>query len=241
MSVHRHVQWRKDSAGAPYRLRRSFPAAPASGTVVLAGPGSVSALDGGGRDDLLLDRLTERLVGAGRQVLQCDMPVRDHLVPFTEKDFAARVERLDHLLRGHRHLLTGPLVLVGFSLGGLALLELLESGTPPRADRLVLVGTVVEDDIFLASRVPAVELVYGSRDLIGYLIDDTSGSGADPQTVVFDPGMYADWSARHVIGSPTPEVNVHLLEGLGHTLHPCGPDPGRDPLPELTSLVGLAP
>ncbi|MFE0676405.1 hypothetical protein [Streptomyces sp. NPDC058867] len=241
MGVHRHELWRKDSAGEPYRLRRSFPAGPASATTLLAGPGSVSALDGGGRDDLLLGRLTDRLVGAGRQVLQCDMPVRNPQVPFTEKEFDARVERLDHLLRGNRHLMTGPLTLVGFSLGGLALLELLESGSPPRADRVVLVGTVLEEDVFLSSRVPTVELVYGSRDLIGYLIEDTSDSGANPQPIVFDPGMYADWSARHVIGSPTPEVNVHLLEGLGHTLHPVGPGPGRDPLPELTSLVGLAP
>lgn len=241
MSVHRHIQWRRDSAGEPYRTRRSFPAAPATATALLAGPGSVSALDGGGRDDLLFDRLTDRLVDAGWQVLQCDMPVRDPLVPFTEKEFAARVERLDHLLRGNRHLMAGPLTLVGFSLGGLALLELLESGSPPRADRVVLVGTVVEEDVFLTSRVPAVELVYGSRDLIGYLIEDTSDSGAKPQPIVFDPGMYADWSARHVIGSPTPEVRVHMLEGLGHTLHPCGPGPARDPLPELTSLVGIAP
>ncbi|WAZ25081.1 hypothetical protein STRCI_006550 [Streptomyces cinnabarinus] len=240
MSVHRHVQWRKDSGGESYRVLRSFPAAPASATVLLAAPGSVSALDGEGRDDLLLAGLTERLVTAGRQVLQCDMPVRDPKSPFTEAELQARVERLGQLVRGSRHLTAGPLTLVGFSLGGQALLRLLESGSPPRADRVVLVGTVVDEDVFLSSRVPAVELVYGSRDLIGYLVEDSEGSDKNPQPAVFEPGMYGDWSARHVIGSPTPEVRVHVLEGLGHTLHPVGPGPARDPLRALTSLVGIA-
>ncbi|MHC3468761.1 alpha/beta fold hydrolase [Streptomyces sp. 7R007] len=233
MSPHRHVQWRRDPGGAEYRTRRSFPAGPASSTVVLAGPGTVSALDGEGRDDLLLARLTAGLVAAGAQVLECDMPARDANAPAEESDELARAARLRRLMASTRHLTTGPLILIGFSLGGQALLRLLESGAPPRADRVVLVGTVVDADVFLTSRIPAIELVYGGHDLLGFL-DDTDTS---LPPAVFEPSVYADWSARHLIGSPTPAVRVHVLEGLGHTLHPCGAGPSRDPLAALTSLA----
>ncbi|MGV9452933.1 hypothetical protein [Streptomyces sp. NPDC003635] len=236
MSVHRHVQWRRDPDGAAYRTQRSFPAGPARSTVLLAGPGTVSALDGEGRDDLLLDRLTERLVAMGAQVLQCDMPAPDLLAPTSATDELRRAGRLAGLLDGNRHLMTGPLVLVGFSLGGQALLRLLESGAPPRADRVVLIGTIVETDTFLASRIPLIELIYGGFDLVGYL---TEGADDELPPVVFEPAMYADWSARRLIGTHSPAVRVHVLEGLGHTLHPCGPGPARDPLPVLTSLVGV--
>ncbi|MBD0841713.1 hypothetical protein [Streptomyces sp. TRM68416] len=238
MSVHRRVQWRRDPDGTAYRTRRSFPAAPARSTVLLAGPGTVSVLDGDGRDDRLLARLTDRLVASGAQVLDCDMPARDPKSPVSEEDVRARAERLEQLVEGNQHLTRGPFTLVGFSLGGQALLRLLGSGAPRQADRVVLVGTVVDEDVFLASRVPSVELVYGGNDLVGYLVDDSDPS---QKPAVFDPGVYGDWSARHVIGTPTPAVRVHVLDGLGHTLHPCGPGPSRDPLPALTSLVGVGP
>lgn len=250
MTVHRHVQWHRDPGGAAYRTRRSFPAAPASATVLLAGPGTVSALDGEGRDDRLLGQLTDRLVAAGVQVWECDLPARDPNTPASEADQRARADRLSQLIVRYRYLTTGPLSLVGFSLGGQALLRLLETGAPPRADRVVLVGTVVEEDAFLTSRVPSIELVYGGHDLVGYLADasdisDAPGApGAQEKKLppaVFEPDMYADWSARHLIGPHSPTVRVHVLEGLGHTLHPCGPGPARDPLTALTSLVGVGP
>ncbi|MFE6365086.1 hypothetical protein ACFVP3_34470 [Streptomyces sp. NPDC057806] len=234
MRVHRHLQWRRDPDGTAYRARRSFPAGPPNATVLLAGPGSVSDLDGEGRDDELLRQLTVRLVACGAQVLQCDMPARDRNLPASAGDELIRAERLARLLDGNRHLMTGSLSLVGFSLGGQALLRLLESGSPPRADRVVLIGTVVETDAFLTSRVPLIELVYGGFDLVGYLADESYGR---LPPVVFEPAMYADWSARRLIGTHSPAVRVHVLEGLGHTLHPCGPGPARDPLPALTSLV----
>lgn len=236
MRVHRHVQWRRDPDGTEYRNQRSFPAGPVRSTVLLAGPGSVSSLDGEGRDDELLERLTERLVAAGAQVLRCDMPARDGS-PASADDEARRAERLGRLLDGNRHVMTGALSLVGFSLGGQALLRLMEHGAPPRADRVVLIGTVVESDAFLTSRIPLIELVYGGFDLVGYLADE-SDDKLPP--AVFEPAMYADWSARHLIGTHSPAVRVHVLDGLGHTLHPCGPGPARDPLPALTSLVGIA-
>ncbi|MDL2076979.1 hypothetical protein QNN03_11065 [Streptomyces sp. GXMU-J15] len=235
MRVHHRLQWRRDPDGTPYRARRSFPAGPANATVLLSGPGTVSVLDGTGRDDVLLDRLTATLVASGAQVLRCDMPVRDPERPASADDERRRAERLGRLLAGNRHVMTGPLSLIGFSLGGQALLRLLETGEPPRADRVVLIGTVVEADAFLTSRVPLIELVYGSLDLVGYLADENDDK---LPPAVFEPAMYADWSARHLIGTHSPAVRVHVLDGLGHTLHPCGPGPARDPLPALTSLVG---
>ncbi|MEV0170028.1 hypothetical protein AB0I00_02715 [Streptomyces sp. NPDC050803] len=236
MSIHRHIQWRRDPDGRPYRAMRSFPAAPATSTVLLAGPGSVTALDGEGRDDLLLTDLTERLVAAGAQVLRCDMPAREPGAPASEADERAHAERLEQLLNGSRHLTTGPLSLVGFSLGGQALLRLLESGVPPHADRVVLIGTVVESDAFLISRIPLIELVYGGFDLVGYLTDDAED---ELPPAVFEPAMYADWSARHLIGPHSPAVRVHVFKGVGHTLNPCGPGPARDPLPALISLMDM--
>ena len=61
MRVHHRLQWRRDPDGTPYRARRSFPDGPANATVLLSGPGTVSVLDGTGRDDVLLDRLTATL------------------------------------------------------------------------------------------------------------------------------------------------------------------------------------
>jgi hypothetical protein len=164
------------------------------------------------------------------------MPARARTTPASAADGRIRAERLERLLDGNRHLMTGSLSLVGFSLGGQALLRLLESGSPPRADRVVLIGTVVETDTFLTSRVPLIELVYGGFDLVGYLADE-SDDALPP--VVFEPAMYADWSARHLIGTHSPAVRVHVLDGLGHTLNPCGPGPARDPLPALATLVGV--
>ncbi|MHB9854596.1 hypothetical protein ACSYGO_35865 [Streptomyces krungchingensis] len=237
MNVHQRTQWRRDTDGTRYRTRRSFPAGPARATVLLAGPGSVSVLDGQGRDDLLLEQLTGRLVAQGAQVLTCDMPVREPNSPSTEADRRTRAGRLSRLLAAHRHLPAGPLALVGFSLGALALLQLLRSGEPRQADRAVLVGTVIEEDAFLTSHVPSLDLVYGSFDLVGYVAD------ADDETLppaVFAPDMYGRWSASRLVGRRAFEVRVHLLEGLGHTLHPCGPGPSRDAIAALTDLVGTA-
>ncbi|WP_328874781.1 hypothetical protein OHT76_34560 [Streptomyces sp. NBC_00287] len=236
MSVHRHVQWRRDPDGTAYRAQRSFPAGPPNATVLLAGPGTVSDLDGEGRDHELLEKLTARLVASGAQVLQCDMPARARNSPASAADERIRAERLRSLLDGNRHVMTGSLSLVGFSLGGQALLRLLETGAPPRADRVVLIGTVVETDAFLTSRIALIELVYGGFDLVGYLADEVDDK---LPPAVFEPAVYADWSARHLIGPHSPAVRVHVLEGLGHTLHPCGPGPARDPLPALATLVGV--
>ncbi|WP_217166251.1 hypothetical protein [Streptomyces sp. AC512_CC834] len=238
-TTHRRIQWRRDPAGAAYRTMRSFPAGPANATVLLAGPGSVAAVDGDGRDDRLLDALTRSLVAGGAQVLQCDMPVRAPGTPSTAADQRARADRISQLLYAHGHLMRGPLALIGFSLGGQALLRLLESGTPRRAARVVLVGTVVEEDAFLTSRLTSLDLVYGSLDLVGYVTD---ADGSLPPAV-FDPGVYGDWSAGRVIGRRSIEVGVHVLEGLGHTLQPCGPDSvaRADPVPALTTLVGGGP
>lgn len=234
-TVHRRVHRRRDPGGAVYRTLRSFPAGPPNATVLLAGPGSVSLLDGEGRDDRLLAGLTDRLVETGAQVLQCDLPARDPNFPATEEDQRLRADRLGQLLDGLRHVRTGPLTLLGFSLGGQALLRLLASGAPPRADRVVLVGTVVEEDVFLTSRVGSLDLVYGGNDLVGYLAD------ADDDTLppaILDPGLYADWSARHLVGPRPLAVGVHVLQGLGHTLHPCGSGPAPDPLTALAALAG---
>ncbi|MFF8971214.1 hypothetical protein [Streptomyces sp. NPDC014995] len=233
MTVHQRLKWRTDPGGTAYRARRSFPAGPANATVLLAGPETVSVLGGDGRDDRLLRELTHRLVGTGAQVLECDMPARDANRPMTEEDQRARADRLVQLLEGNGHLMTVPLTLIGFSLGGQALLRLLAAGTPVRAERVVLlVGTVVEEDTFIASRVGSVDLVYGAGDLLGYVTEVS----APP--AVLDPGVYADWSARHLVGPRPLTVRVHVLEGLGHTLHPCGPGPARDPLTALASLAG---
>ncbi|MEU5111653.1 hypothetical protein AB0G64_09150 [Streptomyces longwoodensis] len=237
MSAHRRLTWRTDPAGTAHRLGRTFPAGPACATVLLAGPGSVSVLDGDGPDDVLLAGLTDRLVASGTQVLQCDMPARDRRAPATEADRDARAARLAGLLDAHRHLLTGPLTLIGFSLGGQALLRLLCAGTPPRAERVVLVGTVIEEDAFVTSHVGTLDLVYGGHDLVGYLVDEEDGT---LPPAVFEPLLYADWSARRLIGPRPLGVRVHVLPGLGHTLHPCGPGPARDPLTTLAALAGAA-
>jgi alpha-beta hydrolase superfamily lysophospholipase len=237
VNVHRRTLWRKDPGGTPYRTRRSFPAGPASATVLLAGPGTVSALDGEGRDDLLLGELTRHLVAGGAQVLSCDMPARDPNAPSTEADQDVRAARLAQLLAAHGHMTARPLVLLGFSLGGQALLRLLRSGRPQHAERVVLVGTVVEEDVFLSSRIASLDLVYGSFDLVGY-VGDSDDAGVPP--AVFGPDMYGHWSAGRLVGRSSLDVRVHLLEGLGHTLHPCGSGPSRDPVAALTSLTGTA-
>ncbi|MFI0965096.1 hypothetical protein ACH4S8_27420 [Streptomyces sp. NPDC021080] len=231
MSVHQRTHWRRAPDGTRYRVRRTFPAGPAGATVLLAGPGSVSVMDGQERDDLLLEELTGRLAASGAQVLRCDLPVRDRGEPAGEADLLARATRLAGVLEAHAHLVVRPLVLVGFSLGGLALLHLLGTGVPRAADGVVLVGTVIEEDTFLTSRVTALDLVYGAFDLVGYLVDEARSPA------VFTPDMYGPWSAGRLMGPRAPDVRVHLLEGLGHTLQPCGSGPARDAVAELASLV----
>jgi hypothetical protein len=111
----------------------------------------------------------------------------------------------------------------------------MRSGRPQHAERVVLVGTVVEEDVFLSSRIASLDLVYGSFDLVGY-VGDSDDAGVPP--AVFGPDMYGHWSAGRLVGRSSLDVRVHLLEGLGHTLHPCGSGPSRDPVAALTSLTG---
>ncbi|MEZ0095343.1 hypothetical protein [Streptacidiphilus sp. EB129] len=235
--VNERVHWRTDGGGSRYRTRRSFPTGPAHATVLLAGPGTVGLLDGSGRDDLLLQELTHRLVGCGVQVLQCDMPIRDPGRPAGEADISARADRLDGLLRGYRHLTAGPVSMVGFAVGGEAMLRLLETGRVRQVDRLVLVGTVLEEETFLDTSIEVLSMVYGSLDLIGYLVEDDPKSVDDAPLAVLSPDLYAEWSARRLIGSRPLSVTVWLLKGLGHTLHPCVSGPVPDPVTTLTELV----
>ncbi|WP_431784903.1 alpha/beta hydrolase [Streptomyces chumphonensis] len=234
MDVHRRTMWRRAPDGSGYRVRRSFPSRPPTATVLLAGPSAVTALDGDGTDARLLTRLTDGLVAAGAQVLACDMPAREPGRLVDEGDERARVERLEGLLRAHRHVATGPVSLVGFSVSGLAVLRLLETGRVPHVDRVLLVGTMLDEEAFIDTRVDSVDLVYGSLDLVGYLTD---GEGERPGSLppaVLGPEMYGEWSARRVVGRHPLTVRVQLLEGLGHTLQPLVPGPVRDPVAALT-------
>ncbi|MGW0905829.1 esterase/lipase family protein [Streptomyces sp. NPDC002853] len=233
MAVHERTQWRIDPAGSAYRTRRSFPAGPSTATVLLAGPGSVSALDGEGRDDTLLRELTHRLVADGAQVLTCDMPERDRGRPADDSDSRARSDRLGQLLRAHEHLAAGSVTLIGFSLGGQAILRMLASGDPRRTDRVILIGTVLEEDTFLSSQIETLDLVYGSLDLIGYVAE--ADDGLPP--VALTPDMYGKWSAARLIGRHALDVHVYLFKGLGHTLHPCAAGPVPDPVSALTALA----
>lgn len=233
VAVQERTQWRIDPAGAAYRTRRSFPAGPPNATVLLAGPGSVAALDGEGRDDVLLRDLTRRLVAGGAQVLTCDMPARDRGRPADDSDSLARADRLGQLLRAHEHVAVGPVTLIGFSLGGQAVLRMLASGDPRQTDRVVLVGTVLEEDTFLSSQIETLDLVYGSLDLIGYV----AGTDDGLPPVALTPDMYGKWSAARLIGRHALDVHVYLFKGLGHTLHPCVDGPVPDPVSALTALA----
>jgi pimeloyl-ACP methyl ester carboxylesterase len=235
--VHQRERLRRDvGTGSAYRFRRSFPSGPANATVVLAGPGTVSTYDGDGRDDALLDRLTARLVAGGAQVLQCDMPARPAGAPSGEADELARTERLEHLLRAHAHLVAGPVTLVGFSLGGYAALRLLGRARSRLVDRVVLVGTVLDQETFLNVPVASLDLVYGSLDLIGYRAEDDPADELPPVTC--GPDMYGEWCAGRLICRHDLTVRIYLLKGLGHTLHPCVAGPVMDPVPFLATLAG---
>ncbi|MGW7646912.1 hypothetical protein [Streptomyces bobili] len=230
------VQRRGGGSSSAYRLRRSSPTGPANATVVLAGPGTVSGYDGEGRDDLLLASLTRHLVAGGAQVLQCDMPARRTDVPSEKADEVARAERLTHLLRANAHLASGPVSLLGFSLGGHAALRLLGSTQSRLVDRAVLVGTVVDQETFINAPITSLDLVYGSCDLIGYRAADAPADELPPITC--SPDVYGKWCASRLICRHEPAVRIHLLKGLGHTLHPCVAGPVMDPVPFLATLTG---
>ncbi|MBW1596833.1 alpha/beta hydrolase [Streptomyces sp. JJ38] len=232
-TVHRRTAWRRGPDGAEFRVRRSHPAGPPRATVVVAGPGSVSALDEDGTDARLVARLTRELVAAGAQVLECDMPRREPGCPVAAADEGVRADRLEQLVAAHRHLVAGPLGLVGFSLGGMAVLRLLESGRLRRADRVVLVGVVLAEESFLDAEVGSVDLVYGGLDLVGYLTDEGSRRPGSLPPAVLGPEMYGEWSARRVVGRHPLSVRVRLLEGLGHTLQPLVPEAPHDPVAAL--------
>lgn len=235
------LHWRTDSAGRRYRTVRTSPSGHPRGTVVLAGPGSVTTLGDTERDDLLLDRLADRLVLAGQQVLRCDMPPLTPGRPEDEADEEARTDRLDGMLRGVAHLPLGPVRLIGFALGARSLLRLLESGRLPDPETAVLVGLVLERDRFLEARVDRVHLVYGQRDLVAYapahlrpgLTDTVDGLAA--QTL--SPDVYGPWSARRLITGREGAVDVRILRGLGHMLHPCVHGALPDPVTALARLV----
>lgn len=231
------VQWRTDSAGRRYRAVRTVPSGRPLGTVVLAGPGSVAALGGAGEDDLLLRRLTDRLLGRGLQVLGCDMPSCEPGRPTDAPDVEARAERLDGVLRGSAHLPRGPLTLVGFSLGAEALLHLLEAGRVPRVAALVLVGLVLEAPVFLSSPVDQVHLVYGGLDLVGYVPADGPDASGPGSVSTTGPEVYGASTARRLITRLAGSAGVRILPGLGHTLRPRTRAPAPDPAALLAELA----
>lgn len=168
--------------------------------------------------------LADELRRAGAEVDHVELPRRDHTGPATGQDVSDRAESL------RERLAASPVdTVIALSQGAAATVKALARAAAPRAvpRRLVLVGFVTESDVFLPDEVEQVDLVYGSGDHVAYVHGgDTRDAGALSGV---PPTVYGGAVARRVLGAGLGEVQVHVLDGLGHTLRPVVTTP---PFPE---------
>jgi hypothetical protein len=231
-----HVTQHLSAAGETFRIFHTVPSGQYTSTTVLSPSGRVGRLDADGPETRLLRSLAHELASRGIQALRFDTPERAAGKPATAADEDARAARLAEVLRLCDDVLGDELTLLGISLGGRAVLRLLEAGRPDRpVERAVLVGTVLEEPMLVDKPVRAIHLVYGARDLIAYVASNRE-AGSDPgDYAVISPDMYGEWTRRRLIAFHPLEVAVHLLDGLGHTLEPVA-DVMADPVDLLASL-----
>lgn len=214
------VQLRTDERG-PFRVRFDLPPYEPTGACVIAQSGRLGAYDAPGEESLFYSRLTDALIQRGIAVVRHDAELRASLeIPATDEHVHARADRLRTVLEDPAHPVPAERRLIcAFSLGAHAALQLLREPTLADApSAAVLVGCVVEEPTVIMNGLRRVELVYGARDAIAYVVP-----GEGPAAPIF-PERYGEDSARLLVVCPWQEVRCHVVPSAGHLLHDARPE-----------------
>lgn len=202
---------------APFRVRYDSPVGASVGTCLLIQSGQLGSYDEPTGEVLLYERLVESLTQKQVGVLRLDMKRRTDLSrPADNVHLSARTERVHELITEPS--LTSYLshyVLCGFSLGAQTILQLItaqprEGTTYPCG--CVLVGCVIESPRVVMSNLQTIQLVYGARDYIAYVDDDST------EYVAIPPHVYGQNSVEMLIVRPRQRCEMNILDGLSHLL-----------------------
>lgn len=153
-----------------------------------------------------------------------------------DRRLAARADRLADVIERVRREFDCPITLMGLSLGGLAICDMLaRSVLPSLADTLVLCSTCIDRPLALMPTVREVRLIYGAFDGVGY------ANAADACQRVDAPSAYGPRCRDNLIVMSRTQVTLEVLAHVGHLLlRPGAHAPDDDTVAHLVSRAAPA-
>lgn len=203
-------------------------------TVLMASSGRVGPYTQVGPENELFELLASRLLPQGVSLVRfdADRPRRGH-GPSTRDELMSRAARLRKVLAYLIQTQTGPITLVGISLGALAILQVLgDADGGERIDIAVLCSAVVEAPSVIIPALREIHLVYGEHDGITYL--GTDGFSRE----ILRPEVYGRRTAENLVVMPETTVHFGILPGVGHLMvRPKADTPDSQTVAHLAALT----
>lgn len=184
--------------------------------VVLLSSGKTRDMYENTPDGCLMRALAEALAAHGVVCVNPRLPLReDGLADTDEALIALRTDLASKaLLEEHAH----PIAVLGISLGAQSALALAtRRHTASRIDALFLLSGVIENPVAPVGGIRSVDLIYGSRDFVGYL-----WQGEETLRDIEGPADYGPRSRNNLVTGPTTRSALHVLAGAGHSLETVG-------------------
>jgi pimeloyl-ACP methyl ester carboxylesterase len=127
---------------------------------------------------------------------------------------------------------------IGHSLGGTTALMLANaSHCRDRISSLTLLGTVIESPMTISTSITDIGLIYGARDHITYVSDET-----ETKVQLIPASQFGPESAKRLILARKQSMRVTILDGVGHSMRLWRPlsTQGYSPEPIFEALGSLA-
>ncbi|WP_157796593.1 hypothetical protein [Bacillus sp. FJAT-45037] len=176
----------------------------------------------------LYNRLEDKLKGKKVGVIRFDFPERkDSSSPILDEEYSKRLDRLQRVLSTVKEKIDDnqSITLMGMSLGADLIMDIVN--TLSNKLSIILIGSVIFEEVHIPTYIESVSLIYGSEDYISLEEEVTMETLIKPETYGMDSLNNIEWEK---------DPALVILKGLGHSLD-VNQLEHDDPVKTLSDLI----